>query len=546
MKNSIVFLFVFNFSLLFCSGGSPILQIPDSFFAKQGNPFDVVKNPGQKPKIQASKIFDSSILRFKTFTDWDNACSRLPFYKNGGSMKKDSAFKIVGLTQQEAWNEFDKVLDAWLAMKQTHDLAHENNWSMSNLGYAKPPMYFFGLSFMPFAQKLLLKPNDECIIRGDLHGDIHSLMAQLRDLQAYDILDDNFRIVKDNVWMLFLGDYVDRGQYGVEVIYTLLRLSLANPERVILVRGNHEDKHVNTMLQPDYFAEEVFYKFSNFEMFVHGVQDVRAAKIYGIYDFLPVVLYVGCQDLIKASEEYLSTYVNWVQCCHGGIELGYDPLPFLHNHATKYQLLGSLNRKQFLDLMQKLCTQGMSESKKTELKQRFFELQAELQNFQERTDLASYASDNLQLKFPASGQESLDFLWGDFEVSSKNIFTAGRSLCLGEFATKIILKLKSDKQNKLVEIIRAHQHAADTLPLILASCGVCKWWKKPETQLERSIDDALVTTFNVAPDSGYGFQFNDPAYCNLPVFDYDTYATLKVEQQLKNWRLRVRNRRVYL
>nr|KJR73850.1 MAG: serine/threonine protein phosphatase [Thermoproteus sp. AZ2] len=69
---------------------------------------------------------------------------------------------------------------------------------------------------------------DELVIVGDLHGDIETLEQILK---------------RWNKKILFLGDYVDRGTHGVEVLETALGLYLEG--RAYMLRGNHESAIMN-------------------------------------------------------------------------------------------------------------------------------------------------------------------------------------------------------------------------------------------------------------------------------------------------------------
>jgi protein phosphatase len=80
-----------------------------------------------------------------------------------------------------------------------------------------------------------LNPEGEGLIVGDLHGDLESLVDVLKE-------SDFLKKMKTagKAFLIFLGDYGDRGPFSAEVYYTVLKLKLLFPRQVILMRGNHE------------------------------------------------------------------------------------------------------------------------------------------------------------------------------------------------------------------------------------------------------------------------------------------------------------------
>ncbi|MEZ5335248.1 MAG: metallophosphoesterase family protein [Methanolobus sp.] len=84
-------------------------------------------------------------------------------------------------------------------------------------------------------EKAIVNINSEnAMIVGDLHGNFEALEFLL-----------NFRTKTECKDMIFLGDYVDKGEESVDVLSRLLELKLEEPENITLLRGNHETIEVN-------------------------------------------------------------------------------------------------------------------------------------------------------------------------------------------------------------------------------------------------------------------------------------------------------------
>jgi protein phosphatase len=80
-----------------------------------------------------------------------------------------------------------------------------------------------------------IPPKGEIIVVGDIHGDLGSLLYVLKNSGFMEK-----RCEGEESLLVFLGDYGDRGFYSPEVYYVILKLKGMFPQKVVLMRGNHE------------------------------------------------------------------------------------------------------------------------------------------------------------------------------------------------------------------------------------------------------------------------------------------------------------------
>lgn len=77
-------------------------------------------------------------------------------------------------------------------------------------------------------EKNILELDGDLIIVGDIHGSLHDLLRILKYIH------------EKNTKVLFLGDYVDRGNFSLECITILFSMKILYPNQFYLLRGNHE------------------------------------------------------------------------------------------------------------------------------------------------------------------------------------------------------------------------------------------------------------------------------------------------------------------
>ena len=438
---------------------------------------------------------------------WRDACRRLPTNRELGTRLAPRDRLPL-----RSFAEFAAVLDPFLELSRTGALAQASAWLD-----APPPAdpflnlesgYFLSPStpFLPFAQRHVVPPGTRAFFHGDLHGDIHSLLGYLDSLNRDGVLD-GFRVTRPEFRVVFLGDYTDRGRHGVEVLYTLLRLKLANPDQVLLVRGNHEDYRLVSQYG---FLQEAMAKYRD---------DFDVRRVVRLYDFLPAVLYFG-------------TGTNLIQCNHGGLEPGFNPGRLLGaSPGTAYQLLGRLEQRRLL----KENPSWIGELAPAERRA----LEANLVDF---------------VPTSPTTPTVLGFMWNDFTVAlgePQFAVDAGRAFVYGDRAARQSLADSSRSGYRVRALFRAHQHSGVLNPMmrrLIASRGLFRHWQGTDSHArldadpallqatldiaeERRIPDGSVWTFNVSPDSVYG------AGCG---FTFDTAGEVTTAERWEDWRLKVR------
>lgn len=220
----------------------------------------------------------------------------------------------------------------------------------------------------PFIQKFIVPAGSRMVPIGDLHGSaptctriLQHQLGQKTVAGNTKFLDNDFK-PQDDTYYIFLGDYTDRGRSGLEVINTLLRLKMARPDHIIMIRGNHEYHRINAEFfeelgckitgQPATSLLGIVEKITSLSgstqcdaALATQVKQWRRlfAKIMQFYNTLPVAAFIGVQNPNGS--------IDYVQFSHAGFEVGYNPKGFLNSAPDNgYAIVEPIDREMAADM----------------------------------------------------------------------------------------------------------------------------------------------------------------------------------------------------
>ena len=155
------------------------------------------------------------------------------------------------------------------------------------------------------AKELFIEESNVVIIDAPITicGDIHGQFDDLTELfvKGGKCPETNY---------LFMGDFVDRGFNSVETFLLLLALKVRYPDRITLIRGNHETRQITQVYG---FYDECMRKYGSINVWRYCTE---------IFDYLPISAIVD----------------EKIFCIHGGLSPTIDTIDEIRNIDRKQEV----------------------------------------------------------------------------------------------------------------------------------------------------------------------------------------------------------------
>lgn len=145
----------------------------------------------------------------------------------------------------------------------------------------------------------IIRVDSPVIVCGDIHGQFYDLLELFK--KGGPLPDKNY---------LFLGDFVDRGYHSVETFLLLLAYKVRYPDRINLLRGNHESRQITQIYG---FYDECRRKYGNSNVWKFCTD---------LFDYMPLAAMIDDKIL----------------CVHGGLSHSINKISEIKNLDRKQEI----------------------------------------------------------------------------------------------------------------------------------------------------------------------------------------------------------------